>query len=152
MWNKKVVRWKYDCEAAHKSHLQSPRQSASQWPPHEAVLSDNAAATIHCTSGSPATKEPERAAAFIAATRSAHDRDFPLGARWGGWCKSERAALGRGHHSSFHLGPPGGRAAVTCSIWMEGMVGRKHSRESNTYKACAFGVRVPKRCLSAENL
>lgn len=39
--------------------------------------------------------------------RSAHDRDFPLGARWGGWCKSERATLRRGHHSSFHLSPPG---------------------------------------------
>lgn len=67
------------------------------------------------------------AAAFIEASHSVHDRDFPLGARWGGWCKSERAGLGQGHHSSFHLSPPGGRTVVTCSMWIGRTAGGKHT-------------------------
>lgn len=39
----------------------------------------------------------------IGATSLVHDRDFPLGAWWEGQYKSERAAPGLGHHSSFHL-------------------------------------------------
>lgn len=90
-------------------------------------LSDNTVATFESTSASPATRSLHRQQRFIGASRSVHDRDFPLGARWGGWCKSERATLRRGHHSSFHLSPPGGRTAVTCSMWMERTAGRKHS-------------------------